>query len=103
MARRDAGVLQLSRDLGTTLARRGVPVNALVLGPIETPALNELFARIGEAERKRRFIHYPTGRFDTLNELAGTVAYPASDDAGFVTGNAFPSDREITFAFTVPT
>jgi NAD(P)-dependent dehydrogenase (short-subunit alcohol dehydrogenase family) len=98
-----AGVLQLSRDLGTNLARQGVRVNALVLGPIETPALNELFARIGEEERQRRFIHYPMGRFGRLNELAGTVAYLASDDAGFVTGAAFPLDGGITSAFTVPT
>jgi NAD(P)-dependent dehydrogenase (short-subunit alcohol dehydrogenase family) len=98
-----AGVLQLSRDLGVNLARRGVRVNALVLGPIETPQLNSLFARIGEEERAQRFIHYPMGRFGTLAELAGTVAYLASDDAGFVTGTAFPVDGGITSAFTVPT
>jgi NAD(P)-dependent dehydrogenase (short-subunit alcohol dehydrogenase family) len=98
-----AGVLQLSRDLGVHLARRGVRVNALVLGPIETPQLNSLFARIGEEERAQRFIHYPMGRFGTLAELAGTVAYLASDDAGFVTGTAFPVDGGITSAFTVPT
>ena len=38
-----AGVLQLSRDLGVHLGRRGVRVNALVLGPIETPQLRALF------------------------------------------------------------
>jgi NAD(P)-dependent dehydrogenase (short-subunit alcohol dehydrogenase family) len=97
-----AGVLQLSRDLGVHLARRGVRVNALVLGPIETPQLNELFGRIGEQERAQRFIHYPMGRFGSLDELAGTVAYLASDDSGFVTGSAFPLDGGITNAFTVP-
>jgi NAD(P)-dependent dehydrogenase (short-subunit alcohol dehydrogenase family) len=40
-----AGVLQLSRDLGVHLARRGVRVSALVLGPIETPQLRELRLR----------------------------------------------------------
>jgi NAD(P)-dependent dehydrogenase (short-subunit alcohol dehydrogenase family) len=98
-----AGVLQLSRDLGVHLARRGVRVNALVLGPIETPELTALFARIGDEERARRLSHYPMGRFGTLAELAGTVAYLASDDAGFVTGAAFPIHGGITSAFTVPT
>lgn len=98
-----AGVLQLSRDLGVQLARRGVRVNALVLGPIETPQLRALFDGIGDDERDRRFVHYPMGRFGTPDELAGTVAYLASDDAGFVTGAAFPLDGGITSAFTVPT
>jgi NAD(P)-dependent dehydrogenase (short-subunit alcohol dehydrogenase family) len=97
-----AGVIQLSRDLGVNLARRGVRVNALVLGPIETPQLRELFAHIGDEERARRFIHYPMGRFGKLDELAATVAYLASDDAGFVTGAAFPLDGGIPTAFTVP-
>ena len=97
-----ARVLQLSRDLGVHLARRGVRVNALVLGPIETPQLQALFANIGPEEIERRFVHYPMGRFGTLEEMAGTVAYLASDDSGFVTGAAFPLDGGITSAFTVP-
>jgi NAD(P)-dependent dehydrogenase (short-subunit alcohol dehydrogenase family) len=97
-----AGVLQLSRDLGVHLGRRGVRVNALVLGPIETPQLRALFENIGEDEIARRFVHYPMGRFGTLEEIAGTVAYLASNDAGFVTGAAFPLDGGITSAFTVP-
>jgi NAD(P)-dependent dehydrogenase (short-subunit alcohol dehydrogenase family) len=97
-----AGVLQLSRDLGVHLARRGVRVNALILGPIETPQLGTLFDGIGDDEVARRLIHYPMGRFGTLDEIAGTVAYLASDDAGFVTGSAFPIDGGITSAFTVP-
>jgi NAD(P)-dependent dehydrogenase (short-subunit alcohol dehydrogenase family) len=97
-----AGVLQLTRDLGVQLARRGVRVNALVLGPIETPQLRALFEDIGDDEIARRLMHYPMGRFGTPEELAGTVAYLASDDAGFITGAAFPLDGGITSAFTVP-
>jgi NAD(P)-dependent dehydrogenase (short-subunit alcohol dehydrogenase family) len=96
-----AGVLQLSRDLGVHLARRGVRVNALVLGPIETPQLHDLFENIGVDERDRRFIHYPMGRFGSPAELAGAVAFLASDDAGFITGTAFPLEGGITTAFTV--
>jgi hypothetical protein len=50
----------------------------------------------------KRLIHYPMGRFGTVEELAGTVAYLASDDAGFVTAAAFPIEGGITGAFTVP-
>jgi NAD(P)-dependent dehydrogenase (short-subunit alcohol dehydrogenase family) len=97
-----AGVLQLSRDLGVHLGRRGVRVNALILGPIETPSLRALFDNIGDDETARRFVHYPMGRFGTPEELAATVAYLASDDASFITGAAFPLNGGITSAFTVP-
>src|SRR5260370_9582476 len=40
-----AGVLALSRDLGVHLARRGVLVNALCIGPVETPPLPEPFPK----------------------------------------------------------
>jgi NAD(P)-dependent dehydrogenase (short-subunit alcohol dehydrogenase family) len=97
-----AGVIQLSRDLATNLARRGVRVNALCLGPIETPQLRELFDSLPPEELPKRQIHYPMGRFGTLDEFAGTVAYLASDDSGFVTGSSFPLNGGITAAFTVP-
>jgi NAD(P)-dependent dehydrogenase (short-subunit alcohol dehydrogenase family) len=97
-----AAVAQLSRDLGTNLARSGVRVNALALGPIETPQLRRLFESIGPEEVRRRFSHMPMGRFGTLEELAGTIAYLASDDAGFVTASVFPVNGGIPNAFTVP-
>lgn len=97
-----AAVAQMSRDLGANLARSGIRVNALCLGPIETPALAEVFARIGEQERRRRFIHMPLGRFGTLEEIAATIAFLASKDAGFITASVFPLDGGIQNAFTVP-
>ncbi len=97
-----AAVIQLSRDLGTNLARRGVRVNALCLGPIETPQLRRLFDSLPPDELPKRLIHYPMGRFGTLKEFAGTVAYLASEDSGFVTGSSFPVNGGITTAFTVP-
>ena len=74
----------------------------LCLGPIETPQLRELFSRLPAEELPKRLIHYPMGRFGIVEELAGTVAYLASDDAGFVTAAAFPIEGGITGAFTVP-
>jgi NAD(P)-dependent dehydrogenase (short-subunit alcohol dehydrogenase family) len=97
-----AAVAQLSRDLGTNLARRGVRVNALALGPIETPQLRAVFDKVGPEQAARRFGHMPMGRFGTLDELAGTVAYLASDDAGFVTASVFPINAGVPNAFTVP-
>lgn len=97
-----AGVAQLSRDLGIQLARSGVRVNALALGPVATPEIVTMFEQIGEEQAARRFTHMPMGRFCTLDELAATAAYLASDDSGFVTATIFPLDGGIAGAFTVP-
>jgi NAD(P)-dependent dehydrogenase (short-subunit alcohol dehydrogenase family) len=95
-----AGVLALSRDLGIHLAQRGVRVNALCMGPVDTPALRELFADDPE-QVARRNVHMPMGRFGRAEEVAATVAYLASDDAGYVTASAFPLDGGITAAYTI--
>jgi NAD(P)-dependent dehydrogenase (short-subunit alcohol dehydrogenase family) len=70
-----AAVIQTSRDLGTNLARQGVRVNALCLGPIETPKLKALFDALSPEELPKRLVHCPMGRFRTLEEYAGTIAY----------------------------
>ncbi|WP_035803571.1 SDR family oxidoreductase [Kitasatospora mediocidica] len=96
-----AAVVQLTRDLGVHLARSGVRVNAVLFGPIETPAQRAVFDRDPGALDKR-LVHWPTGRFGTLEEAAGAIAFLAGDDAGFITGAALPLDGGITEAFTVP-
>lgn len=96
-----AGVVQLTRDLGVHLARSGVRVNAVLFGPIESPAQRAVFERNPGALEKR-LVHWPMGRFGTLDEAAAAIAFLASDDAGFITGAALPLDGGITEAFTVP-
>jgi NAD(P)-dependent dehydrogenase (short-subunit alcohol dehydrogenase family) len=51
---------------------------------------------------EKRLVHWPMGRFGTLDEAAGTIAFLASDDAGFITAAALPLDGGIGQAFTVP-
>ena len=96
-----AAVVQLTRDLGVHLARSGVRVNAVLFGPIDTPGQRAVFARNPGALEKR-MVHWPMGRFGTLEEAAGTIAFLASDDSGFITAAALPLDGGITKAFTVP-
>ena len=96
-----AAVVQLTRDLGVHLARSGVRVNAVLFGPIETPAQRAMLEANPET-LPARVVHWPMGRFGSLDEAAATVAFLASDDAGFITGGAIPLDGGITNAFTVP-
>ena len=69
------GVLALSRELGVEFARRGVRVNALCPGPVDTPLLQELFAKDPE-KAARRLVHVPMGRFAQAEEIASGVALP---------------------------
>ena len=95
------GVLSLSRELGVEFARRGVRVNALCPGPVNTPLLQELFA--SDPERaQRRLVHIPMGRFARAEEIAATVAFLASDDASFITASTFLVDGGISSAYVTP-
>lgn len=96
-----AGVVQLSRDLGVHLARSGVRVNAVLFGPIDTPDQRAILER-NPGVLEKRLVHWPMGRFGTLAEAAGAIAFLASDDSGFITAAALPLDGGITEAFTVP-
>ena len=68
------GVLSMSRELGVQFARQGVRVNALCPGPVNTPLLQELFAK--DAERaQRRLVHIPMGRFAEPREVANAALF----------------------------
>jgi NAD(P)-dependent dehydrogenase (short-subunit alcohol dehydrogenase family) len=95
------GVLALSRELGVQFARDGIRVNALCPGPINTPLLQELFAKDPE-RAARRLVHVPMGRFGEPEEIAAAVAFLASDDSSFVTASQFLVDGGITGAYVTP-
>jgi NAD(P)-dependent dehydrogenase (short-subunit alcohol dehydrogenase family) len=95
------GVLALTRELGVQFARQGIRVNALCPGPVNTPLLQELFAKDPE-RAQRRLVHVPMGRFAEPEELAAAVAFLASDDASFITATAFVVDGGITNAYVTP-
>jgi NAD(P)-dependent dehydrogenase (short-subunit alcohol dehydrogenase family) len=92
------GVLAMSRELGVQFAREGIRVNALCPGPINTPLLQELFAKDPE-RAARRMVHIPMGRFGEADEIAGAVAFLASDDASFITASTFLVDGGISGAY----
>ncbi|CAB4748922.1 unannotated protein [freshwater metagenome] len=95
------GVLAMTRELGVQFARQGVRVNALSPGPVNTPLLQELFAKDKE-RAARRLVHIPLGRFAEASELAAAVAFLASDDSSFITASNFLVDGGISGAYVTP-
>jgi NAD(P)-dependent dehydrogenase (short-subunit alcohol dehydrogenase family) len=95
------GVLAMSRELGVQFAREGIRVNALSPGPVNTPLLQELFAKDPE-RAARRLVHIPMGRFAEADEIAAAVAFLASDDSSFITASEFLVDGGICGAYVTP-
>lgn len=95
------GVLSMTRELGVQFAREGIRVNALSPGPVNTPLLQELFAK-DQARAARRLVHIPMGRFADATEIAAAVAFLASDDSSFITASNFLVDGGISGAYVTP-
>ena len=94
-------VLALSRELGVEFARRGVRVNALCPGPVDTPLLRELYAD-DPAQAARRLVHVPMGRFALAREIANAALFLASDESSYVTASTFMVDGGLSGAYVTP-
>lgn len=95
------GVLSMTRELGVQFAREGIRVNALCPGPVNTPLLQELFAKDPE-RAARRLVHVPMGRFGEPEEMANAVLFLASDESSFMTASTFLVDGGISGAYVTP-
>jgi NAD(P)-dependent dehydrogenase (short-subunit alcohol dehydrogenase family) len=95
------GVLALTRELGVEFARRNIRVNALCPGPVDTPLLQELFAK-DPARAARRLVHVPMGRFGKAEEIANGVLFLASDESSFMTATTFLVDGGLSGAYVTP-
>ena len=80
---------------------RAIRVNALCPGPVNTPLLQELFAKDPE-RAARRLVHVPMGRFAEPEEIANAVLFLATDESSFITASTFLVDGGITGAYVTP-
>ena len=77
-----AGLVGMTKALAQEVGSRGVTVNVVAPGFIKTPMTDAL----SEAQRTRLGEQIPLGRLGQPSDIAGAVAYLASDEAGWVTG-----------------
>ena len=83
-----AGVIGLTKSAARELASRGITVNAVAPGFIET----EMTAVLPEKVRESAVAQIPMGAFGTAEDVAETVAFLASDSARYITGQTIHVD-----------
>ncbi len=93
-----AGVIGLCRSLAVELAPRGVRVNAVIPGLIETPQSNDPVNSLGPEGLRRAGNNIPWGRVGRADEVASAIRFLASDEAGYVTGQSLIVDGGLTVA-----
>ncbi len=77
-----AGMIGMSKALAAEVASRGITVNCVAPGFIETAMTDGL----GDDQRERLLGQIPCGRLGQSEDIAAAVGYLASDEAGYVTG-----------------
>lgn len=83
-----AGLVGLARSLARELGTRSITVNVVAPGPVET----DMTAALTDEQRAKMLDAVPLGRIATPQEIAGVVAFLASQDAGYITGAVIPVD-----------
>ena len=83
-----AGLVGLARSLARELGSRSITVNVVAPGPVDT----DMTAVLGDERLNALTASVPLGRVATPDEIAGAVAFLASDDAAYITGAVLPVD-----------
>ena len=90
------GVIGLTRSAALEYAPRGIRINAICPGTIETPMVTDMIAK-GELERRPTAVaNQPIGRLGRADEIAAAVLWLCSPGASFVVGVALPVDGGYT-------
>jgi len=83
-----AGLVGLARSLARELGSRSITVNVVAPGPVAT----DMTAALGDKRIEELVSAVPLARMATTDEIAGVVAFLASDDAAYITGAVVPVD-----------
>jgi 3-oxoacyl-[acyl-carrier protein] reductase len=91
------GVVGWAKTLAREVAPKGITVNTIAPGRIDTDRLAQVYTVGGDARAKAE-AQVPAGRFGTAAEIANVVCFLASDQASYVTGAVVPVDGGLTRA-----
>jgi 2-hydroxycyclohexanecarboxyl-CoA dehydrogenase len=80
------GVIAFSKSIARENGRKGITVNVIAPGPIDTPLLQQAVEQGGEKLMQAMTSATLTGRLGSADEVAAAVEFLVSDTAGFITG-----------------
>ncbi|MFN3217154.1 MAG: 3-oxoacyl-ACP reductase FabG [Acidimicrobiales bacterium] len=83
-----AGLVGLARSLAREFASRGITVNVVAPGPVQTDMIDALT----DDQKAAITQTVPLGRFASTEEIAATIGFVVGDDAGYITGAVIPVD-----------
>ncbi len=89
------GVVLMTKALAVEYGRKGIRINVVCPGGVETPLIQEFKLPEGVSQAALQKI-MPLGRLGTPEEVAGTIAFLASDDAAYINGSAIVVDGGMT-------
>jgi NAD(P)-dependent dehydrogenase (short-subunit alcohol dehydrogenase family) len=96
------GVVMLTKSMAIDYGRRGIRVNCICPGGIDTPMLRSITDSEGmDLYREKLRDEHLLGRFGQPSEIAAAAAFLASDDASFITGHALVVDGGFTAGLRV--
>jgi 2-keto-3-deoxy-L-fuconate dehydrogenase len=89
-----AAVIGMTKAMAADFISKGIRVNAICPGTVDTPSLHDRMRATGDYEKAHAaFIsRQPMGRLGTAEEIAALVVYLASDESAFITGQAINID-----------
>ena len=96
------GVVMLTKSVAIDYGRRGIRVNCICPGAVDTPMLRSIADSDGmDLYREKLREEHLLGRFARPSEIAAAAAFLASDDASFITGHALVVDGGFTAGLRV--
>lgn len=87
-----AGIIGFTRSIAREVASRGITVNAIAPGFIDT----EMTQRLSPAQRQELMVRIPLGRLGTPEDVASAVCFLASEEARYITGQVLAVDGGMT-------